>query len=108
MSLKHLTNGSEIIKRHASDEKGIVFCNFKAYNDILEQACKKNGIKVGRYDGSLTPKNRQKSIDLFKDQEDPDSPQVMLITYATGDTSLNLTCANFVCSIYLLYTPGRP
>ncbi|KAL7792443.1 SNF2 family N-terminal domain-containing protein [Trichoderma ceciliae] len=68
----------------------VVFSYWRSTLDLIESALKNTSINSVRFDGGLTPKERQASVERF--QEDP-SIRVMLLTLSCGAVGLTLTVA---------------
>ncbi|KAM3578372.1 hypothetical protein VKS41_009118 [Umbelopsis sp. WA50703] len=90
-------------RRTAPTEKTIVFSQFTAMLDLIEEPLKKCGFKYCRYDGSMTNQLREKSLMALK--TDPETT-VMLISLKCGSLGLNLTAANRVILTDVWWNPA--
>ncbi|KAF9523816.1 SNF2 family N-terminal domain-containing protein [Crepidotus variabilis] len=93
----------EIGERPDSEEKTIIFSQFTSMLDLLEPFLKSEGIKFARYDGSMTPKDREASLTKIKSSL---STKVILISFKAGSTGLNLTACNNVILVDLWWNPA--
>ncbi|KAE9405481.1 hypothetical protein BT96DRAFT_915973 [Gymnopus androsaceus JB14] len=59
----------EVGARSDGTEKTIIFSQFTTMLDLIEPFLKENGIKFVRYDGSMKPLEREKSLETIKTQE---------------------------------------
>ncbi|KAI9309031.1 SNF2 family N-terminal domain-containing protein [Cunninghamella echinulata] len=107
ISSKKIDTMLEILKKTEKDthgqDKTIVFSQFTSMLDIMEKPLKMNGIKFGRYDGSMPIGNRTKMIDAF--YNDPDM-KVLLVSTKCGSLGLNLTMANRVIMMDVWWNPA--
>ncbi|KAK9460025.1 SNF2 family N-terminal domain-containing protein [Lipomyces oligophaga] len=82
----------EILKENVT-RKTIVFSQFTSMLDIVEPALRDENIKYVRYDGSMKPADRVRSLDTLS--QDPEV-SVLLCSLKAGAVGLNLTCASQV------------
>jgi superfamily II DNA or RNA helicase len=85
-------------RRTKTKGKGLIFSQFLSILDVIEVALQESGITFLRYDGSISPKQKQVAIEKFESGKF----EVLLLTIASGGQSLNLQDAT---SIYIL-TPN--
>lgn len=90
-------------RKTAPTEKTIVFSQFTAMLDLIEEPLKKCGFKYCRYDGSMPNQIREKSLMALK--TDPETT-VMLISLKCGSLGLNLTAANRVILTDVWWNPA--
>jgi len=85
-------------------EKTIVFSSFTSFLDLVEVPLHKdnNLSNYTRYDGSMTPKDRNEAVLRFTD--DPHC-RVMLVSLKAGNAGLNLTIANHVLILDPFWNP---
>ena len=85
-------------------EKTIVFSSFTSFLDLVEVPLHKdeNLSNYTRYDGSMTPKDRNEAVLRFTD--DPHC-RVMLVSLKAGNAGLNLTVANHVLLLDPFWNP---
>ena len=73
--------------------KALVFSQFTAMLDVLEEPLHRAGISFLRIDGQIPAAQRQERVDQFQKREDI---SVMLISLKAGNAGLNLTAADYV------------
>ncbi|KAJ3317695.1 hypothetical protein HDU76_001082 [Blyttiomyces sp. JEL0837] len=83
-------------------EKWIIFSQFTSMLDLIEGPLREKGYKFVRYDGSMRPAVREKTLHDFKN--DP-SITICLISLMCGSVGLNLTCANNVVLVDMWWNP---
>ncbi|KAE9389305.1 hypothetical protein BT96DRAFT_946980 [Gymnopus androsaceus JB14] len=93
----------EVGARSDGTEKTIIFSQFTTMLDLIEPFLNENGIKFVRYDGSMKPLEREKSLETIKTQE---RIKVILISFKAGSTGLNLTACNNVILVDLWWNPA--
>ncbi|KAI3829087.1 hypothetical protein L1987_03201 [Smallanthus sonchifolius] len=81
------------IKRKGCGEKSIVFSQWTSFLDLLEIPLKRRKIGFLRFDGSLSQKNREKTLREFSETTDK---MVLLMSLKAGGVGLNLTAASNV------------
>ena len=74
-------------------EKTIVFSAFTSLLDLLEVPVFRQKWNYKRYDGSMTPAERNAAVNEFTDNK---NCTVMLVSLKAGNSGLNLTAANNV------------
>ncbi|KAF8513714.1 SNF2 family N-terminal domain-containing protein [Hysterangium stoloniferum] len=85
------------------DEKTIIFSQFTSMLDLLEPFLQQRGIKHVRYDGSMTQKQREASLEKIRTNK---STRVILISFKAGGAGLNLTACNNVILVDLWWNPA--
>ncbi|KAI8072588.1 SNF2 family N-terminal domain-containing protein [Gongronella butleri] len=90
-------------RKHAPDQKTIIYSQFTSMLDLLEQPLADNGFKFCRYDGAMSTLNREKSLAMLK--TDPECT-VMLTSLKCGSLGLNLTAANRVILLDVWWNPA--
>lgn len=92
-----MTYDSEILKKLGS-EKVIIFSCFSCYLDILAYYLRHENFTTTRYDGSMTPPEKEEALRMFKLplSSEKRSPRVILMTFQSAGLGLNLVCANHV------------
>jgi DNA repair protein RAD16 len=73
--------------------KSIVFSQFTSMLQLIDWRLKRAGFKTVMLDGSMTPAQRQRSIDYFMNNADV---EVFLVSLKAGGVALNLTEASRV------------
>ncbi|KAL8210271.1 hypothetical protein R6Q57_007003 [Mikania cordata] len=81
------------IRRRGCGEKSIVFSQWTSFLDLLEIPLKRRNIRFLRFDGSLSQKNREKTLREFNETTDK---MVLLMSLKAGGVGLNLTAASNV------------
>ncbi|EEP78640.1 rad8 protein [Uncinocarpus reesii 1704] len=74
-------------------EKTIIFSQFTTLLDLLEVPIMKEGWKYRRYDGSMSPIQRNEAVLEFTDSQDC---KIMLVSLKAGNAGLNLVAASQV------------
>jgi SNF2 family DNA or RNA helicase len=77
----------------SAPHKALVFSQFTAMLDVLEEPLHRAGISFLRIDGQTPAAQRQVRVDQFQEREDI---SVMLISLKAGNAGLNLTAADYV------------
>ncbi|KAJ9547400.1 hypothetical protein OSB04_019943 [Centaurea solstitialis] len=83
----------EGIRKRGCGEKSIVFSQWTSFLDLLEIPLKRRKIGFLRFDGSLSQKNREKTLKEFSETTDK---MVLLMSLKAGGVGLNLTAASNV------------
>ncbi|GJX67137.1 putative SWI/SNF-related matrix-associated actin-dependent regulator of chromatin subfamily A member 3-like protein 3, partial [Tanacetum coccineum] len=83
----------ETIRQRQNGEKSIVFSQWTSFLDLLEIPLKRRKIGFLRFDGSLSQKNREKTLREFSETTDK---MVLLMSLKAGGVGLNLTAASNV------------
>ena len=81
---------SDVLK--VSDQKSIIFCQFKKEMSGYQQGLLEHGVRSVRIDGDMSIDERMESIQTFKDTDVP----VIIIQIHTGGQGYNLQCARNV------------
>ncbi|KAI7744594.1 hypothetical protein M8C21_001722 [Ambrosia artemisiifolia] len=81
------------IRKKGCGEKSIVFSQWTSFLDLLEIPLKRRNIGFLRFDGSLSQKNREKTLKEFSETTDK---MVLLMSLKAGGVGLNLTAASNV------------
>ncbi|KAL7419356.1 hypothetical protein Q5752_006194 [Cryptotrichosporon argae] len=89
--------------RSAKREKTIVFSQFTSFLNLIEPFLRSAGIAYVRYDGSVRAEKREQVLETIK--TDP-AVRVILISFKSGSTGLNLTCCNNVILMDLWWNPA--
>ncbi|KAL0062980.1 putative ATPase [Marasmius tenuissimus] len=78
--------------------KVLLFSQFTTMLDIIEDwACELKGWKICRIDGSTSPIDRRNQMDVFQNGgEDPNAPQLFLLSTRAGGLGITLTAADTV------------
>ena len=92
------------IKDRGQGEKTIIFSNFTSFLDLIEVPLYRHpDFKVyARYDGSMTPAERNDAVLSFTDNKDC---KVILVSLRAGNSGLNLTAANHVIMMDPFWNP---
>jgi len=82
--------------------KSIVFSQFTSMLQLIEWRLRRAGFNTVMLDGTMTPAQRQKSIDYFMTNTDV---EVFLVSLKAGGVALNLTEASrvFIVDPYVIY-----
>ncbi|KAE9973687.1 hypothetical protein BLS_003475 [Venturia inaequalis] len=83
-------------------EKVLIFSQFTSLLDLLEIPILAAGYQYTRYDGSMSPSDRNASVEAFK--TDP-SCRVMLVSLKAGNAGLNLIQASQVIILDPFWNP---
>lgn len=83
----------EAVHNRGNREKTIVFSAFTSLLDLLEVPVSRKNWHYKRYDGSMTPNERNAAVNEFTDKS---SCTIMLVSLKAGNAGLNLTAANNV------------
>lgn len=89
--------------RSNGEEKTIIFSQFTSMLDLIMPFLKEKGIRFSRYDGSMSPVDREAALSKIKN--DP-NVRVILISFKAGSTGLNLTACNNVILVDLWWNPA--
>eukprot|EP00057_Strongylocentrotus_purpuratus_P002415 XP_003724471.2 PREDICTED: uncharacterized protein LOC100893394 [Strongylocentrotus purpuratus] len=95
-----------LLTERAADKttKSIVVSQFTSFLDVLVKPLTEKGFKFSRLDGSMLRNARTAAISEFS-SNDPDSPQIFLLSLKAGGVGLNLTAAS---RLYLLDPAWNP
>jgi SNF2 family DNA or RNA helicase len=93
----------ELVREMNSDDKVLVFCEFKETVAALREQLQAMGVGVVTMVGSDSITRRQKAVDAF--QSDPEKRAFVGTTSAAG-VGNNLTAANYVIFASLPWTPA--
>ncbi|XP_030837524.1 helicase-like transcription factor isoform X1 [Strongylocentrotus purpuratus] len=95
-----------LLTERAADKttKSIVVSQFTSFLDLLKKPLTEKGFKFCRLDGSMSRIARTAAIREFS-SNDPDSPQIFLLSLKAGGVGLNLTAAS---RLYLLDPAWNP
>ncbi|KAF7323759.1 SNF2 superfamily protein [Mycena kentingensis (nom. inval.)] len=96
----------EYIKKLAEekpDEKTLVVSQWTSCLSIVSDYLQEVGIPHVKYQGDMTPAQRQSSVNVFMSK---DKARVMLMSLKCGGVGLNLTRANNVVSLDLAWSPA--
>ena len=83
--------------------KSVVFSGWTSHLDLIQIALEDAGMKYVRLDGKMSRKNRNASLDAFR--EDP-SVRVIIVSIAAGGLGLNLTTGSKVYIMEPLFNPA--
>ncbi|XP_071687105.1 DNA repair protein RAD5B-like [Rutidosis leptorrhynchoides] len=83
----------ESTRKKGNGEKSIVFSQWTSFLDLVEIPLKRRNIGFLRFDGSLSQKNREKTLREFNETTDK---MVLLMSLKAGGVGLNLTAASNV------------
>ena len=81
------------VRNQPKNDKSLVFCQFVKEMDEYENLLTANGYRCARLDGTMTIIDRQKNVELFKQNDDI---QVFIIQINTGGQGINLQNANHI------------
>ncbi|KAF3063703.1 putative ATP-dependent helicase C23E6.02 [Daldinia childiae] len=89
--------------QNTTGEKIIIFSQWTIFLDLIQISIEDElGLRVGRYDGSMTATKRDKAISEFT--EDPEV-KVILVSLKAGNAGLNLTVASQVIIMDPFWNP---
>ncbi|KAF2158909.1 hypothetical protein M409DRAFT_61255 [Zasmidium cellare ATCC 36951] len=97
--IRHLLR---ILHRESPKHKTIVFSQFTTMLDLIEPHLKHGGISFVRYDGSMKPDEREKSLNSLRTNP---KTRVLLCSLKCGSLGLNLTAASRVVIIEPFWNP---
>ncbi|KAF7762156.1 hypothetical protein Agabi119p4_8749 [Agaricus bisporus var. burnettii] len=93
---------NDIDERSQSTEKTIIFSQFTSMLDLIEPFLKEKGVRP-LDDGSMSPADREAALARIKDNA---AIRVILISFKSGNTGLNLTACNNVILVDLWWNPA--
>src|SRR5665213_606976 len=99
--LLQLINLANRNKKIICENKALVFSQFLGMLALIREKLKENNIEFDYFDGSTPPLERERSIQNFQTNE---NSRVFLISLKAGGVGLNLTAADYVYIVCLLYT----
>ncbi len=102
-SLRESENQSKTLPSGEHPIKSVVFSGWTANLDLIQIALEDNGIKYVRLDGKMSRKNRNSSLEAFRD--DP-AVCVILISITAGGLGLNLTTGSKVYVMEPQFNPA--
>ena len=102
-SLKESQVESQSLPPDEQPIKSVVFSGWTANLDLIQIALEDSGIKYARLDGKMSRKNRNVSLDAFRD--DP-TVCVILISITAGGLGLNLTSGSKVYVMEPQFNPA--
>ncbi|RMZ91067.1 hypothetical protein DV736_g1703, partial [Chaetothyriales sp. CBS 134916] len=91
------------LRSRKQTHKSIVFSQFTSMLQLVQWRLQKSGFKTVLLDGSMSPAQRQKSIDYFMDNVDV---EVFLVSLKAGGVALNLTEASRVFIVDPWWNPA--
>ncbi len=94
---------SRELQENVSGHKVLIFSQFLGMLDLIRQKLKKQHIPFEYFDGSTPPKEREKAIYNFQNNEES---RVFLISLKAGGVGLNLTAADYVYIIDPWWNPA--
>ena len=102
-SLKASQVESQSLPKDEQPIKSVVFSGWPANVDLIQIALEDNGFKFARLDGKMSRKNRNASLDAFRD-----NPEVcvILISITAGGLGLNLTSGSKVYVMEPQFNPA--
>lgn len=83
----------DILSGSESTRKTIIYTQFSGMLTSIQSALHNEGISFQRFDGSMTHKQRQQSLETFKNDA---TQSVLLCSLKVASLGLNLTCASRV------------
>ncbi|MHA1157099.1 MAG: DEAD/DEAH box helicase, partial [Candidatus Heimdallarchaeota archaeon] len=91
----------------SNKEKALIFTQYKELGKMLQiYLAKKFSIKPLFLSGDTSQKNREKMIQAFQDEDNPESPKLFILSIKAGGVGLNLTAANHVFHIDRWWNPA--
>ena len=93
------------LRSRKQTSKSIVFSQFTSMLQLIEWRLRRAGFNTVMLDGSMSPAQRQKSIDHFMKNADV---EVFLVSLKAGGVALNLTEASrvFIVDPYVAISPS--
>ncbi|KPI45778.1 DNA repair protein RAD16 [Cyphellophora attinorum] len=91
------------LRSHKQTRKSIVFSQFTSMLQLVQWRLQKSGFSTVLLDGSMTPSQRQKSIEYFMNNVEV---EVFLVSLKAGGVALNLTEASNVFIIDPWWNPA--
>lgn len=101
--LQESAKESESLPNGEQPIKSVVFSGWTANLDLIQIALEEHNIKFARLDGKMTRRNRNASLEAFR--EDPDTC-VILISIMAGGLGLNLTSGSKVYVMEPQFNPA--
>lgn len=102
-ALKRSENESQSLPSGEQPIKSVVFSGWTANLDLIQIALEDNGIKYVRLDGRMSRKNRNSSLNAFRDEP---TVCVILISITAGGLGLNLTAGSKVFVMEPQFNPA--
>ncbi len=91
----------------SNSEKALIFTQYKELGKMLKIYLKnKFDIEPLFLSGDTSQKNREKMIQAFQDEDNPESPKLFILSIKAGGVGLNLTSANHVFHIDRWWNPA--
>ncbi|THV01686.1 hypothetical protein K435DRAFT_817999 [Dendrothele bispora CBS 962.96] len=94
---------SQVEEKSNGGDKTIIFSQFTLMLTLIEPFLKNQGIRFVRYDGAMSLREREKSIEYIQKDE---NIKVILISFLAGNTGLNLTACNHVILVEPWWNPS--
>ncbi len=90
------------IRERDPGEKTLVFSLWTSFLDLLEIPLRDQGFRYTRYDGSMSPQDRDAAVAAFMERP---GVGVMLVSLMAGNAGLNLTAATQVIILEPFWNP---
>lgn len=91
--LSALIKGLKDMKKSNPGAKAVVFSQWTSMLDLVEVVLNENNFKFARLDGTLSQKQREQTLKIFKGDDDT---KILLASLRSTGVGLNLTEASFV------------
>lgn len=90
------------IRANDNTEKTIVFSQWTSFLDLVWVALEREGHESCRYDGGMSPKDRDAAVEEFKEKR---NVNIMLVSLKAGNAGLNLNFASQVIILDPFWNP---
>nr|XP_033469176.1 transcription termination factor 2 [Epinephelus lanceolatus] len=92
------------IRQKGTDQKSVIVSQWTSMLSIVAVHLQRMGLRYAVIDGSVNPKRRMDLVEEFNNN--PDGPQVMLVSLCAGGVGLNLIGGNHLFLIDMHWNPA--
>ncbi|NXQ09850.1 TTF2 factor, partial [Peucedramus taeniatus] len=92
------------IQSHSEPQKSVVVSQWTSMLKVVAVHLQRLGLKYSTVDGSVNPKQRMDVVEEFNNN--PEEPQVMLVSLLAGGVGLNLTGGNHLFLLDMHWNPA--
>ncbi|XP_014734073.1 PREDICTED: transcription termination factor 2 [Sturnus vulgaris] len=92
------------IQSHSEPQKSVVVSQWTSMLKVVAVHLERLGLKCATVDGSVNPKQRMDVVEEFNNN--PEGPQVMLVSLLAGGVGLNLTGGNHLFLLDMHWNPA--
>ncbi|NXA47258.1 TTF2 factor, partial [Nothocercus julius] len=100
----HLLAELKIIQSRAESQKSVIVSQWTSMLKVVAVHLQRLGLKYATVDGSVNPKQRMDVVEEFNNN--PNGPQVMLLSLLAGGVGLNLTGGNHLFLLDMHWNPA--